>query len=456
MGSTWTAVPGAPSGELWTVWANGSGDLWVGGTTGVHRFDGTTWSEVSDVVATSVASIWGSSATDVWVLDDPSRGFMGSIAMMPDPTAWHWDGSSWSAHVFEANRGCPSCTGYVRGERLHTLIGFGPNDVWALGDWYCYETECPEWRATALHWDGSSWKPQAWGLVVPWHAIVAASGTSSNDLWVVGSRGTTSHWNGSAWSSPAANAVWGASARDVWSVGDDVRHWDGSAWSLVAAPTMKGLRGVWGSSASDVWAVGPSGGMHWNGTAWSVATGLSGNAVWGTSANDAWAVGDAGTILHWDGKTWSSSTSGTTNALRTIWGSSAGELFVGGDGGTFLRGDGTAWTVSAVACISVHGIWGASASDVWLVGYQCLLHWNGTAISSYGIGTYETSFGAVWGTSANDVWFVGDGRGSFGHWDGTSWSFYWAGTFRSLTSIWGSSTGDIWTVGEGDVLHRLM
>jgi hypothetical protein len=49
-------------------------------------------------------------------------------------------------------------------------------------------------------------------------------------------------------------------------------------------------------------------------------------------------VGYGGTILHYNGTSWSSVSSGTTRFLFGVWGTSASDVWVVGDVGTILHG----------------------------------------------------------------------------------------------------------------------
>jgi hypothetical protein len=55
--------------------------------------------------------------------------------------------------------------------------------------------------------------------------------------------------------------IWGSSSTDVFSVGTagTILHYDGKAWSKMTTPTTNELLGVWGSSSSDVFVVGGEG-----------------------------------------------------------------------------------------------------------------------------------------------------------------------------------------------------
>ncbi len=71
---------------------------------------------------------------------------------------------------------------------LKTLFGFGPNDIWAVGD-----------ESTVIHWDGTSWTK----LSTPFDEaedkpnLVAVWGSSPDDVWIVGD-GTMLHFQGNA------------------------------------------------------------------------------------------------------------------------------------------------------------------------------------------------------------------------------------------------------------------
>ena len=107
-------------------------------------------------------------------------------------------------------------------------------------------------------------------------------------------------------------AVWGSSADDVWAVGarGTIRHYKTGAlrFDVVDSPVTVALRSVWGSGPNDVWAVGDAGTViHFDGAAWTVSTtGLGPNeqvnltGVWGSGPDDVWAVGGT-TALHFTG-----------------------------------------------------------------------------------------------------------------------------------------------------------
>jgi hypothetical protein len=209
------------------------------------------------------------------------------------------------------------------------------------------------------------------------------------------------------------NGVWAAAPDDAWTVGQfgSILHCSRAACVPVPSGTTDGLEDIWGAGANDIWAVGQNGTIvHWNGLAWSkvpspAAVALLG--VSGTSANDVWAGGACGTILHWDGTAWSST------------------------------------TIASESWPTARQLWAGAPDDVWLMGSQTLLHFDGacwadlsedlaTALvrarfgdAVFDGGSLSISFDRVSGSGA-EVWATGIvttsnefvGPGAIVHWDG--------------------------------------
>jgi hypothetical protein len=104
---------------------------------------------------------------------------------------------------------------------------------------------------------------------------------------------------------PALNAIWGSSANDIYAVGDrgTILHFDGISWSPMDSGVGVDLNGIWGASATEVYVVGDGGTilqLDWQD--WSAHyTGVSAHlhAIWGSSADDVYAFGANGLILHY-------------------------------------------------------------------------------------------------------------------------------------------------------------
>jgi hypothetical protein len=159
---------------------------------------------------------------------------------------------------------------------------------------------------------------------------------------------------------------------------------------------------------------------------------------------------------------WSIVPSGTVNELDGVWGTSASNVWAVGYE-TILHYDGATWSTvvggsgSVLSGTWLVGIWGSSASNIWAVGYvsggpAVLLHYDGFNWASVpSPSTTETGYGSISGSSASDVWIVGSS--GLTHYDGTSWSIVPTGTTQGLFAVWASSPSEVWVAGDEGMFH---
>lgn len=291
------------------------------------------WSEGTDCSKRPVEklySVWGSGPNDVWAVGESLISLAGVIR--------HWDGSVWSSAISEPT------------PPLWSVSGIGPSDAWAVSD-----------HGKIIRWNGAAWSISSTGTEASLNDVW---GSGSEDIWAIANPSTLLHWDGANWSDFTTNSkgslwdLWGTGRNDVWAVGDGstILHWDGSAWSPIASGTDATIDGLWGTGPNNVWAVGnaASGGsaiVHWDGVAWATVQSPSVdflNGVWGSDANDIWAVGSAShqaSIIHWDGTAWSHSPSPPTHALFSVWGSGPNDIWAVGADGVFVHWNGGAWSI---------------------------------------------------------------------------------------------------------------
>src|SRR5207244_7628519 len=98
-------------------------------------------------------------------------------------------------------------------------------------------------------------------------------------------------------------------------------------WKTVLEGLDGSLLAIWGASSKDVWSVGGSLGngfeslvIRFDGTKWRRVkpTASRTETYWwvhGSGPNDVWLVGEQGRITHWDGASFREDTSGTTATL---------------------------------------------------------------------------------------------------------------------------------------------
>lgn len=329
--------------------------------------------------------------------------------------------------------------------------------------------------------DDVPWCPTA-TTVSSQYALTAVWGTGKNDVWAVGSGGTIAHYDGSAWKQTPTGvkntfrAVWGSGPTDVYAVSmtDAIFHSNGftggtAQWTRMPSAgedwPMTALS-IWGTSADDV-RIGVRARMTFDPKSgeykWIDQYTLRRDAPDPDAGADGGA--DAGPTVSWE------AVAGEGN-VHGIWGSSPTDLWIvadnsernGWEKGLTRHGvaggkGGFAWTsVDSQSTVVLQAIWGSSKDDVWAVGDKGTIRRMKSGATRWEIVASPTTenLRALWGTAANDVWAVGD-SGTILHFDGTSWktseAAFGLGLKPDLYGVWGSSANDVWIVGGNVALH---
>ncbi|MCP5303798.1 MAG: hypothetical protein H7A03_11775 [Pseudomonadales bacterium] len=131
----------------------------------------------------SISDIWASSAKDVYAAGsaNTTRGIL-----------WHYDGNRWRDIKISITEGGP-ITGAIN---FRDIYGFGPNDVWVVGDRLERNPNAPPnyfFHSLIVHYDGSGWHeiPSP-----PGNEINVVWGRSPDDVWFGGVNGTLFHYDG--------------------------------------------------------------------------------------------------------------------------------------------------------------------------------------------------------------------------------------------------------------------
>ncbi len=164
------------------------------------------------------------------------------------------------------------------------------------------------------------------------------------------------------------------------------------------------------------------------------------------SERDAGAVDAATADLAPPPPAWHPEPSTVTTGLRGVWGSSASDVYVVGGQGTILhsRGDGV-WTQQTSGTTKdLNAIWGSSPTDVYAAG-DVLLHSSGDG--NWQAQTAPSALMGVWGSAANDVYIAGifgiSHSTGDGNWSAQSQAEPWGGYFH----VRGTSATDVYAVG---------
>jgi hypothetical protein len=280
--------------------------------TTTHNFTWQTWTFGGQA---------GSCALyDVAIIDENNIWAVGEIYMndslgQPDPNAYnaiHWDGQSW-----ELKR-----IGGIGGWACHTVFAFSANDIWFEGN---------------IHWDGSKYTvyKNGWPLMPNgdgWQ-VNKMWGSSSNDLYAVGSNGNIAHYQNGSWKKIESGTD--LHIYDIW--GDYNNSESNYEINLVAAQQFVGperkilmiknnsveelstsnisegsLHGIWFESGRRYFVVGN--GIYTKRTIdennWDASldnlTPYYTYAIRGSGLNNIFICGSYGELLHFNGVTWES------------------------------------------------------------------------------------------------------------------------------------------------------
>lgn len=150
-------------------------------------------------------------------------------------------------------------------------------------------------------------------------------------------------------------AIWGAGADKIWTVGDIKNPYTSvkkittaACGSFIAVPNNLGtmvFRRIHGIDESKIWLTSGSSVYTLNAATPSFAlqavpSNRQLNGIWAITPTNVWAVGDNGTIIHYDGTAWTPVLPPVTKLsqnLRAVWAANANDVYIVGDGGTILK-----------------------------------------------------------------------------------------------------------------------
>jgi hypothetical protein len=153
---------------------------------------------------------------------------------------------------------------------LYDVAIINENDIWAVGEIHTAETDTFDslgnWvnPYNAVHWNGSEWELRRILYDNSFWTIKAIYAFSSNDIWF----SAFVRWDGTNFIELpipdiligyGINKIWGTSSNDLYLVGTQglIVHYDGQRWERMESGTDVNLLDVWGSpDGSVVWACG--------------------------------------------------------------------------------------------------------------------------------------------------------------------------------------------------------
>jgi hypothetical protein len=231
---------------------------------------------------------------------------------------------------------------------------------------------------------------------------------------------------------------------------------------LYTPPRLAGL------SLSDLWLAENYFGLeHSDGSTWTVHAQPPAQLIWENSANDVWVCSSFTStenvlgyqLSHWDGRVWTQIALPSLEgfAPRGLWGRSASDMYVSGTNSTLLHWNGAMIEVRACSTgVAWNAVWGESDA-LWTAGdLGAVARWQGDSCSS--LRTRDLlnggrAFSDIWGSGPDNLWIVGSG-GAILHWNGSALQVEESGVADDLNAVWGTASGAVWVVGNNETLLR--
>lgn len=286
------------------------------------------WSLAIKGQASSFLSVWGTSSSDVWTVGaDVGDG----------PAVLHYDGQSWKRHTTGASGS------------LWWVAGQG-DSLWMSGD-----------GGLVLRYDipQGTFEPHPTPTAERLYGILPFS---DSDVWTVGA---------------ADNGLGGV-----------IYRWDGSDWSVPDGLTPEltadlGFFKVWGASADDLWIVGDGGSaLHHTGGAWQrIEVAGGGTKLFTVHGRDDLVIGVGGSVT---GLIVEMTPDAITNVtppiseaeverLNGVYVGAKATIAVGARGSVWRRDDAGSWAQDADAPenpLDYHSVYVDPDGGLWAVGGQ--------------------------------------------------------------------------------------
>ncbi|MCP4599404.1 MAG: hypothetical protein GY847_02525 [Proteobacteria bacterium] len=423
------------------VWGSSPEDVYVLSQKVIHHFDGSAWSEVHS--ADELFDINGSSSNDIYVV---GRSGDDSVVFHYDGSSWstsykhtnllehvsvtsegdvfvagpdsflHYDGSQWRDMRINV-------ASWMRDEdyeitAINSLVAFSSTEAYATCEMsYSGRYDRIKYEYGTFRFDGEHWhqirtgreKSEVWGTSgenlfhIHQNIVFHFDGTSETtwELWYL---------------THSLYAVFGTSTEDVYAVGSHkggdglVFHYDGNSWEqLISRLDLHTLYDVW--SEQD----GP-----------------------------AIAVGGAGQIVEIDSNGWYSTESNTTENLLAIDGN-GNNVFVVGESGVVLQLEGDKWiNLDTEVSASFNDVWVSTTGDAFMIGDGPILLFDGSSFIQFGNPT-GNPLQVVHGLSSNDVYAAGE-AGEILHYDGMTWNQMPSEIDEKLIFLGGETAAEMFAV----------
>jgi hypothetical protein len=258
------------------VWGSSADNVFIGGGSSdnrhqIYQYNGVNWiSLVSDNTLLTLRRMWGASDSGIYTL-----GWDGAPSWISS-AVYYYDGNQLNT-IFSGSWSKDTGTGRTYGYTLNSIWGTSSDNIYVVGG-----------KGTIMHYNGSGWtrmpnplNPDAEVKYTDMNSYADIWGTSANNIYALSYDGGRVHrYNGTSWNEMSnqpsfgsfdiyryANCIWGTSSSNLY-IGHSkgVISYDGTEWRL----SLQGpnIRRIWGTSPSNIYAAGSDGLYHFNGSSW--------------------------------------------------------------------------------------------------------------------------------------------------------------------------------------------
>jgi hypothetical protein len=382
-GSTWTSIAIPASG----IEGTSSADVYAYDGGVVRHFDGADWTEI--LAGRYVQAMWAGPGGRALVATDDYYG-------EPDSLQW-WDGNAWTSTETPG--------------RVRALWGSDQDQIFAVG-----------WGASGAaiwEWDGVSWTQVVSTSALP--AFLGIDGNGPDDVMAVGGDGIAFRFDGVQWeqidraTKHAFYGVAAASGGEYFVTASDGSVWNrrpGADWDRTMGYPLASDDGpLLGESRNSMWLGSRTDGLHrlQDGQGREEFPNDSGRVeeLVGASPNDVYAAMGFYGVRHFDGTAWTPVLEDARDVVG-MWALPGGGVCILDERNGLYTFDGSQWVnIPEDEFEYVSGqLWASSVNDVWIVGYEHVLQWDGSSVKSMLNDRWAMD---VWGRSAGDVFVVGNG-----------------------------------------------
>lgn len=176
------------------------------------------------------------------------------------------------------------------------------------------------------------------------------------------------------------------------------------------------------------------------------------SAVFSLSPTATWMVGESGTVLFYDGRSFALGKTGTDRDLKAVWASATDDVWAVGFN-LILHYDGTTWQSLKVAGRDNLGgltaVFGFAKNNVYIAASGEMFHFDGVAVTPTAMSLRTTH---LWGSAPDNLWAT-DSLGWVGRYDGTGWKLMNTGISGCCRGVYGSSKDDVFFGADSKVVH---